>query len=320
LKLTLLDFIPQRLQDFPVYSSLLHQNHVLLLHLPFLNSTDKMQRNKILSQDIIDDEGSDSPMNDEGDYGSQYKSEEEQQNEKSFEEEIKSAGEEVENNDEPMEDINNEENIDNDDNNTNEQKADTPVNENKSSSNSNTSTTKKLLPPCRYGAGCTRGNPVHISQFSHPCKYGAQCTRKNPQHFIECLHPCPYGTACKRKNPDHFKQCTHPAPGEAEPKATGVVCILLDCAMRDNIIFRKNTRYDEHFLESCHMARQKKKDKFFRVESIKLILLIFKYTNTIQICLLRKEHALKLSPKKKRSPTTASNKKPSHLLAQNEPE
>ena len=87
-----------------------------------------MQRSKILSQDIIDDEGSDSPINDDESYGSKYDSEEERQNEKSFEEENKSE-EAIENNEEPIiDDQNNDENNADEINNTNLQNTEPTLN------------------------------------------------------------------------------------------------------------------------------------------------------------------------------------------------
>jgi len=59
--------------------------------------------------------------------------------------------------------------------------------------------------PCKYGAACTRKNPVHFAEFSHPspCRDGIWCDKiHSDEHFKRFTHP-PY---TRYENEDQVKQ------------------------------------------------------------------------------------------------------------------
>lgn len=62
--------------------------------------------------------------------------------------------------------------------------------------------------PCKYGAACTRKNPVHFAEFSHPspCRDGIWCDKiHSDEHFKRFTHP-PY---TRYENEDQVKQFIH---------------------------------------------------------------------------------------------------------------
>ena len=96
----------------------------------------------------------------------------------------------------------------------------------------------KVLPPCKYGAGCTRKNPVHFLEFGHPlqagggggaaapvappaCKYGAGCTRQNKQHFLDFTHP-PTPAAANQDTPTPAAPAATARAATPAPAAAGV--------------------------------------------------------------------------------------------------